>query len=49
MKEREGKSELKVRLATETDLDDIEEMVNDFAKDHPAENHPRSRCKLSAA
>ena len=41
--------QLTVRLALETDLDDIEEMVNDFVKGHPAENHPRSRATLRAA
>jgi GNAT superfamily N-acetyltransferase len=40
---------LTIRLATEADLGDIEEMVNDFVKGHPAENHPRSRSALRAA
>lgn len=41
--------EIAVRLARETDLDDIDDMINTFAKGHPAENHPRSRSTLSAA
>ena len=49
MSEQEHKDQLTVRLARETDLDDVEEMVNDFVKGHPAEKHPRSRSVLCAA
>jgi GNAT superfamily N-acetyltransferase len=42
-------SELTVRSARETDLNDIEEMINDFVKGHPAESHRRSRSKLRKA
>jgi GNAT superfamily N-acetyltransferase len=49
MSEQENKDQLTVRLARETDLDDVEEMVNDFVKGHPAEKHPRSRSALRAA
>src|SRR5262245_18544993 len=37
---------LTIRSAREADLDDIEDMVNDFVKGHPAEHHSRSRSKL---
>jgi GNAT superfamily N-acetyltransferase len=40
---------LEVRPARESDLDAIEEMLDDFAKGHPAEKHPRSRAKLREA
>ena len=40
---------LAVISAREADLDDIEEMVNDFVKGHPAEAHSRSRSKLREA
>src|SRR4029453_19554591 len=40
---------LVIRSARETDLDDIEEMLNDFVKGHPAETHSRSRSKLREA
>jgi hypothetical protein len=40
---------LVIRSARETDLNDIEEMVNDFVKGHPAETHSRSRSKLREA
>jgi hypothetical protein len=36
MPEQELEDQLTVRLARETDLDDVEEMVNDFVKGHPA-------------
>ena len=49
MSEQEHKDQLTVRLARETDLDDVEEMVNDFVKGHPAEKHPRPRSALRAA
>lgn len=42
-------SELTVRTARETDLNDIEDMLNDFVKGHPAESHHRSRSKLREA
>ena len=42
-------AELVVRSAREADLDDIEEMVSDFVRGHPAEHHRRSRSKLREA
>src|SRR5262245_7817256 len=42
-------SELTIRSAREADLDDIEDMINDFVKGHPAEAHHRSRSKLRDA
>jgi len=42
-------TELTIRLARETDLNDIEEMINDFVQGHPAESHRRSRSKLHEA
>lgn len=44
-----GSTSLKVRAALESDLDAVEEMVNDFVKGHPAEKHYRSRAALRAA
>ena len=38
-----------VRRAVETDLDAIEDMVNDFVKGHPAEHTSRSRTALRDA
>jgi GNAT superfamily N-acetyltransferase len=46
---RERSGEVGVRLALETDLDDIAGMVSDFVKGHPAENHPRSGSTLREA
>jgi len=40
---------LAIRPAREVDLADIEEMVNDFVKGHPAEAHSRSPSKLREA
>lgn len=40
---------LMVRKAMESDLDDIEEMVDDFVKGHPAQDQPRPRAKLREA
>jgi len=40
---------LSVRNATTNDVAEIEEMVSDFVKGHPAENHPRSSQALRAA
>jgi len=40
---------LTVRPACEADLDDIENMVNDFVRGHPAEKHTRSRSALRGA
>jgi N-acetylglutamate synthase-like GNAT family acetyltransferase len=40
---------LLIRNAKTTDLPAIEEMVADFVKGHPAENHPRSREALHRA
>jgi hypothetical protein len=37
------------RLASEADLDAIEDMVSDFVKGHPAEKHPRTRSALRSA
>src|SRR5262249_45372739 len=42
-------TELTIRSAREADLDEIAEMVDDFVKGHPAENHPRVRTKLRDA
>jgi hypothetical protein len=42
-------SGLTIRSARDADLDDIEVMVNDFVKGHPAESHQRSRSKLREA
>lgn len=44
-----SKPELAIRSAREADLDDIEQMLNDFVKGHPAETHSRSRSKLREA
>ena len=44
-----GRAELAVRSARDADLDDIEHMLNDFVKGHPAELHARSRSKLREA
>jgi GNAT superfamily N-acetyltransferase len=38
-----------IRLACEADLDDIENMVTDFVKGHPAKRHTRSRSALREA
>jgi len=38
-----------VRSAREVDLDEIEIMINDFVKGHPAERHARSRSALRDA
>lgn len=40
---------LTVRPAREADLDEVEDMVNDFVKGHPAEKHTRSRSALREA
>jgi len=40
------RAELAVTSAREADLDDIEGMIHDFVKGHPAETHSRSRAKL---
>ena len=40
---------LVVRSALESDLDSIEDMINDFSRGHPSETHPRSREKLREA
>jgi predicted N-acetyltransferase YhbS len=40
---------LLIRDANTNDLADIESMVADFVKGHPAENHPRSRDALREA
>ena len=44
-----SKPELAIRSAREADLDDIEQMLNDFVKGHPAETHSGSRSKLREA
>src|SRR5262245_7241238 len=49
MSTHEGNDTLTIRPACEADLPDIEEMVNDFVKGHPAEHHPRPRSALQAA
>jgi N-acetylglutamate synthase-like GNAT family acetyltransferase len=38
-----------IRNANESDVADIENMVADFVKGHPSENHPRSSQVLRAA
>jgi hypothetical protein len=40
---------LQIRVARLDDLPAIEEMVDDFVKGHPAENHPRSADALRRA
>src|SRR5215475_10792903 len=40
---------LTVRRACEADLDDIENMVNDFVRGHPAEKQTRSQSALREA
>lgn len=47
-KEEAGEG-LNVRLACEADLAEVEDMVNDFVKGHPAEKHARSRSALREA
>jgi GNAT superfamily N-acetyltransferase len=42
-------SEICVRLATEADLDDVADMVQDFATGHPAQSHPRPISVLREA
>jgi len=44
-----NKEKVIVRRAREADLDDLEDMVNDFVKGHPAERHSRSRSSLRNA
>ena len=43
------KRELVVRPACEADLDEVESMVADFVKGHPAEKHLRTRSALREA
>ncbi|HET7609718.1 MAG TPA: GNAT family N-acetyltransferase [Gammaproteobacteria bacterium] len=40
---------LSIRRATANDTGEIERMVADFVKDHPAANHPRDAAALRAA
>jgi hypothetical protein len=40
-----SRTTLTIRSAREIDLDDLEEMINDFVKGHPAEGRQRSRAK----
>ncbi|HEY6343900.1 MAG TPA: GNAT family N-acetyltransferase [Bryobacteraceae bacterium] len=47
-KEEAGEG-LSVRLACEADITEVEDMVNDFVKGHPAEKHARSRSALREA
>ena len=47
-KEEPGEG-LNVRLACEGDIAEVEDMVNDFVKGHPAEKHARSRSALREA
>lgn len=42
-------NKLQVRSARESDLDALEEMINDFAIGHPAATHSRSRSRLREA
>jgi predicted N-acetyltransferase YhbS len=44
-----GPNMLLIRNANETDIPEIERMVADFVKGHPAEHHPRSRHALRVA
>jgi GNAT superfamily N-acetyltransferase len=44
-----SRSMLTIRPANLHDIDDIESMVSDFVKGHPAEIHPRSSDALRAA
>jgi GNAT superfamily N-acetyltransferase len=43
------RASLLVRAATETDLEDISSMVQEFVVGHPAERHPRPLSKLREA
>ena len=38
-----------IRSASTDDIEEIERMISDFVKGHPAENHPRSREALLEA
>ena len=40
---------LSIRNASTVDITELERMVSDFVKGHPAENHPRSSQALRAA
>lgn len=40
---------LAIRPVREADIDDLEDMVNDFVKGHPADKHARSRNALREA
>jgi len=42
-------SDLAIRSARDADLDDIDDMIADFVKGHPAQDHRRSRSKLQQA
>lgn len=42
-------TELTIRSARDADLDDVDDMIVDFAKGHPAQDHRRSRSKLHQA
>ena len=44
-----GARPLMVRSATEADLRDLADMMNDFVRGHPAEAHPRPLAKLRDA
>jgi len=46
---RASRAAFAIRVAREDDLDEIDEMVSDFVKGHPAETHSRSRSKLRDA
>lgn len=46
---KEAAGGLSVRLACEADIAEVEDMVNDFVKGHPAEKHMRSRPALREA
>jgi predicted hydrolase (HD superfamily) len=42
-------TELTIRSARDADLDDVDAMIADFVKGHPAQHHRRSRSKLHQA
>ncbi len=42
-------SRISVRLATQTALDDVDEMVQSFVAGHPAQFHPRPLSRLQEA
>jgi predicted N-acetyltransferase YhbS len=49
VRRREPDQKLVVRIACEADIEEIEDMVDDFVKGHPAEKYARSRSALREA